>query len=577
MPDTGAFSRREFALAILASGGGVRRELERREPELPDGLELTRAWQGDVCKLRLKNRGSAAVRPGEIALFEWRHGLPGRTRVYGEGFQMLSQTGGTLDAQERLGGYGDAEHYRIPSPAGAATVYNVLVLSPEEDHHYLLAFASCRRFVGRFHLRPGRVTVACDLERLALEPGESWELEDFVAFEGKRRGDLLERLAGLLKANHPIKLPETPPRGWCSWVAYAGNVTGAGVLENARAAKDRAPWLKYIQIDGGYMERLGDWFTPSAAFGGSVKDTLLRVKELGLEPGLWLAPFIAERQSEVLARHPKWFVQDEAGAPLAADRVTFGGWKRPPWFVLDGTNPEVQEHLERVLRTLHEEWGSTYFKLDANFWGAMHGGRFHDAKATRVEAYRSGMAAVRRGAGHSFLLGCNHPIWPSLGLVEGSRSSNDIEPKWASVAATTKENLSRSWQNGRIWWNDPDTVQFQGALSAAEVSFHLAVQHAAQGILMSSDLLGRVPAEQMARLARLTEGTGGVAEFDSAMREGTARTTAGRVLYWLNWSDGVETRRLPKAREIRDFWTNERIDGPEVPMESHSGRVFLVR
>ena len=46
---------------------------------------------------------------------------------------------------------------------------------------------------------------------------------------------------------------------------------------------------------------------------------------------------------------------------------------------------------------MRQEWGCTYFKLDANFWGAMHGGRFHDPKATRVEAYRRGMQAVLRG------------------------------------------------------------------------------------------------------------------------------------------------------------------------------------
>jgi alpha-galactosidase len=72
---------------------------------------------------------------------------------------------------------------------------------------------------------------------------------------------------------------------------------------------------------------------------------------------------------------------------------------------------------------MREEWGCAYFKLDANFWGAIHGGRFHDPKATRVEAYRRGMQAIRRGAGDAFLLGCNHPIFPSLGLIDGSRSS----------------------------------------------------------------------------------------------------------------------------------------------------------
>ena len=38
--------------------------------------------------------------------------------------------------------------------------------------------------------------------------------------------------------------------------------------------------------------------------------------------------------------------------------------------------------------------------------------------------------AVLRGAGDGFILGCNHPIWPSFGLIHGSRSSGDIKRTW---------------------------------------------------------------------------------------------------------------------------------------------------
>ena len=107
---------------------------------------------------------------------------------------------------------------------------------------------------------------------------------------------------------------------------------------------------------------------------------------------------------------------------------------------------------------MRKDWGCTYFKLDANFWGAMHGGRLHDPYATRIEAYRRGMEAIRRGAGDAFILGCNHPLWPSLGLIHGSRSSMDVKRDWGHIAKTGRENLLRGWQNGRLWWNDPDAL-----------------------------------------------------------------------------------------------------------------------
>ena len=118
---------------------------------------------------------------------------------------------------------------------------------------------------------------------------------------------------------------------------------------------------------------------------------------------------------------------------------------------------------------MRNEWGCTYFKLDANFWGAMHGGRFHDRRATRIEAYRRGMAAVLSGAGDAFILGCNHPIWPSIGLIHGSRSSHDISRDWARFSDTARQNLSRNWQNGRLWWNDPDAIVLTGELPRRRV------------------------------------------------------------------------------------------------------------
>jgi hypothetical protein len=77
--------------------------------------------------------------------------------------------------------------------------------------------------------------------------------------------------------------------------------------------------------------------------------------------------------------------------------------------MLDATIPAVQAHLERIFRVMREEWGCTYFKLDANFWGAVQGSRYQDPAATRIENYRRGMEAARHG-GHQARLGPLRPL-----------------------------------------------------------------------------------------------------------------------------------------------------------------------
>jgi len=253
-------------------------------------------------------------------------------------------------------------------------------------------------------------------------------------------------------------------------------------------------------------------------------------------------------------------MKDAEGRPLPSDRVTFGGWRRGPWYALDGTHPGVQRHLTDLFATMRRDWGCTYFKLDANFWGAMHGARLYDGRATRVEAYRRGMQAILRGAKESFILGCNHPIWPSLGLIHGSRSSNDIKRAWDRFESTARQNLSRNWQNGRLWWNDPDVLVLTGALSEDEFRFHATAIYASGGLILSGDDLTRLSAEKLAMLRRLQPPTGVAASFDDdSLRVGRIRQGGRELICLFNWTDAPATISAPLRRpvQITDFWTDE--------------------
>ena len=343
----------------------------------PDTVQLTRTWADGICRSELANAGRQPVALKAVTLFDLEHDLPDTTPLYGEGFQMLSQTGGTLGTIADLGNYTDAGHYKMVEPAGARVVYNLLTLDGGAQHH-VLAFTSCRRFSGHFALSPGTIRVTLDLEGLTLGPGERWPLEEFSLSSGTDREALLDGVASRLAAHHKPLAFRAPPSGWCSWYCFGPKVTARQVLDNLEVIARDIPGLRYIQIDDGYQPAMGDWLETGTAFGGAVQTVLRQIRDRGFEPAIWVAPFIAEEGSTLFTQHPDWFVKDSTGAPLRADRVTFGGWRRGPWYALDGTHPEAQAHLERVFRTMRDEWGCTYFKLDANFWGAIHGGRFHD-------------------------------------------------------------------------------------------------------------------------------------------------------------------------------------------------------
>ncbi len=550
--------------------------------ETTSQIELVRTWDKDCCKFSLVNRGKQPVRIKEVVLWDTAHNLPAETRLYGESFQMLSQTAGTLGNPLDLG-YSELKHYRIPQPQDAVALSGLLTLSPPGGPSLLAGFSSCRRFIGRFYLANGSIKAIVDTEGLELAPGETWELEELMVAEGLQRSKLLQALAARISRNHPKQLFQPVPTGWCSWYCFGPRVTAEQVLQNLDVISQKLPKLKYVQIDDGYQPAMGDWLETGKAFGGDVVTVLKEIRKRGFEPAIWVAPFVAEQSSHVFQQHPEWFVRGADDKPLMSSQVTFGGWRHAPWYVLDGTHPEVQQHFEKTFSTMRKEWGCTYFKLDANFWGAIHGGRFHDPKATRIQAYRKGMEAIRRGAGGSFILGCNHPIWPSLGLIDGSRSSGDIKRTWANFKTQARQTLNRNWQNGQLWWNDPDAVLLTGELSDQEFQFHATASYASGGMVLAGDDLTKIPAQRLAILQELLPPTGVAAEFqDDGLQTGFIRLKDHLMVCVFNWDDAPKTAsfRMPRSAEIRDYWSGAdlgRYSGTfEIKdMPPHSARLLL--
>ena len=548
-------------------------------------VALTRTWQDNRCRLSLENRGQRPVAIKEVIAFSIPHRLPDATALYGESLQMLSQTAGTLGDPQNLG-YDEVKHYKVPQPPDIKhATSGLLTLTPPGKEPLLLAFSSCRRFVGRFYLRTRRIDVVLDTEGLVLDPGQSWELEELVFETGPERAALLDRLAEHINRNHPPLGFSKPPTGWCSWYCFGPDVTAVQVMQNLDFIAKKVPQLKYVQIDDGYQPAMGDWLDTGKAFGGNVQGVLQKIRQRGFEPAIWVAPFIAEAESKVFRQHPEWFIRGEDGKPLPADKVTFGGWRRGPWYALDGTHPEVQTHFEALFSTMRKQWGCTYFKLDANFWGAMHGGKLHDPKATRIEAYRRGMAAILRGTGDGFVLGCNHPIWGSFGLIHGSRSSGDVKRTWARFKKIARENLSRNWQNGRLWWNDSDAVCLTGDLSPEEYQFHATAVWASGGMVLSGDDLTQMPAERLGMLTKLLPPSGQAAAFeDESLRVGRVRDGDTTFIAFFNEGDAPLSLRtsLDGKYAVKDFWTGKAL-GVQMgslavaDLPPHSARLFICR
>jgi alpha-galactosidase len=537
-------------------------------------LALERRWSGPVLSTTLRNGCRAPVAIREVVALQGPHDLPPQTALYGEGFTMLSLAVGTLGAPENLGRL-DSVHYKIAQPAGSQTYYGAVLLSPPGAEHLLIGFLSTKRYLGSVNLWPERFRVAFDTEGLRIAPGETWRFEPVYVRSGAARGALLDDFARRIAAANHARASAPVHTGWSSWNAFRKDVTFEQVVATTRIVVARAPMLDYIQLDDGFQPFEGDWMQTRAGFGGTIEQLSSAIHALGKKPALWVAPLVADRDSTLLREHPDWFIQSADGKPLSADTVSFGGWGGP-WYGLDGSNPAVQAHLERQFRTMRRDWNIDYFKLDALFWGALHGGTLHDPKATRISAYRAAIAAIRRGAGNdTFITIANAPLWPSIGFADASRASNDVGYSWRSFRVVGRENLYRSWMHRRLWVTDPDSIMLSGqappkigqaaepAASANELRAHWTSIYMTGGIFLTGDDLTALPAERLAVLQGLGRPEGFAPRLDNPDLSFIDTARGPKAAF--NWSDVPRTVELtgPRGSRWHDHWTGQLVQFDE--------------
>ncbi|HTN81060.1 MAG TPA: glycoside hydrolase family 36 protein, partial [Acidimicrobiales bacterium] len=163
--------------------------------------------------------------------------------------------------------------------------------------------------------------------------------------------------------------PPRRPKVWCSWYSFYGNIDEQRLIE----VLDDVSGFPFdiFQIDDGWQREIGDW-RANDRFGSGMQSLASRVRDVGLEPGLWLAPFLARDDSSLFHQHPEVFARDEGGAPLFAGR-NWGG----ACYAIDVTHPIAREVIVEMIGRAVQD-GYRYLKLDFLYAAALPGRRHDD-------------------------------------------------------------------------------------------------------------------------------------------------------------------------------------------------------
>ena len=328
------------------------------------------------------------------------------------------------DAWERS--YGDLS-WRT-TPAARAPWY--MLVSDGQKTHAFGVRTGARSFCF-WQAAPGELSLVLDLRSggMGVELGDRvLDAAHLVAMQshpGENPFHTEERFCKLMCGSP--RLPAKPVYGINDWYfAYGKNSkelilsTTAAMAELATDTDNRP----FSVIDDGWED--GSVFTRSNSKFGDMTNVAAEVKRLGMRPGLWTRPLLAN-----------------AGDPPA--RLIARG-KAGAERYLDPTQPENLRRIAHTIR-LYRDWGFQMVKHDYSTWDlfgrwgsqmsdgiTMEGWSFSDRSKTNAEIISRLYSTIREAAGDMYLIGCNTVSHLSAGVFELNRIGDDTSGReWDRV------------------------------------------------------------------------------------------------------------------------------------------------
>ncbi|MBI9099730.1 MAG: alpha-galactosidase [Spirochaetaceae bacterium] len=339
-----------------------------------------------------------------------------------------------------------------------------------------------------------------DFGRQLLEPGKEKQLDGIIFIKGPRQ-EVEQQYFQYIRKITGFQTPEKNLTGWSSWYQYYDKITPDILYKNLKAIRERGFNFDFFQIDDGYQKTVGDWLEQKPVFQGRMKELALAIKEAGMKPGIWLAPFSVSERSDLFKMHPEFILKNQFGKKIKAGYNFF--WKCH-YYGLDVTHPNCGEYVKEVIETFVKNWVFEYLKCDFLFTAALRSAIHHDLSLSGASILQSGMKIIRDTAGpDTRIIGCGMPIPSGIGFVDAMRVGPDTGDFWIHYTAglirtgsmvgvrnSMRNFMVRSPMHKRLWLNDPDCIMIRDRGTRLKPGERLSQMDAialSGGILIYSD------------------------------------------------------------------------------------------
>lgn len=441
------------------------------------------------------------------------------TRFFTNGYQSWSESrllpvGAGIPhlrpfAKPYIGRYGDAYMPGISSLHSWS--YTYFTGNGDEVHFWGSLNENTGFTLFMYDPRRAVLTVQKDMQNLELT-------HSFPAMDiWTRRGPELAMFDAWAKVKRTVSSPENEQSknssgntlNWTSGQRNSNQITEDTILKNLESVSACGLPFHYFLIDDGWQTAVGDWRSTKPGFPGGMGQLARKIREKGLEPGLWLAPFVASARSQLAKRNPEWLLKAPNGKLLRVGwNAQWGTW----FYALDFYHPAVQDYLSGVFHIILDQWGYGLVKLDFLFVACL----LPPKGKTRGQMMHDVMVFLRQQVGKRKMLACGVPLAAALDLADFCRTGGNIHLSWehnlyaflghrerVSTLASLRSTLGRWQLNGRGFLNDPALFTLhkeKQRLNPDQQNTLLTVNALLGGVLFTSDEISAYTPEQRAEL-----------------------------------------------------------------------------
>lgn len=168
-----------------------------------------------------------------------------------------------------------------------------------------------------------------------------------------------------------------------SWEAFEFQIDEEKCLSMAQKAAELGIEL-FVLDDGWFKNRtcdrkaLGDWEEDRNKFAEGLKRFSEKIRDKGIQFGIWFEPEMVSGDSDLYRRHPDWIIRSPYYEPIVSRSQ----------YVLDLSNPKVCQYIMDAVSHILRETKAVYVKWDMNRHITDLGSFYLDQKHQRELSHR---------------------------------------------------------------------------------------------------------------------------------------------------------------------------------------------